>query len=190
MNVVPMDIKRQTFKRIFKGYDPEEVQTFLDMVSDQFDRVLKEKNELSVKLDKMQLEVEKYRTLEKSIQDTLESARRSTEEMKESATHGARLIVKEAEIEADHLMDEAARRRDALRNDVISLREQKKTFLIRMRSLLTAQLEMVQLLEKDPEDGTERPLPGSDHEEMDVSPPLHKDILPPSLGNGGPERNA
>ena len=79
MNVVPMDIKRQTFKKIFKGYDPEEVQTFLDMVSDQFDRLLKEKTDLNDRLERMQLEVEKYRTLEKSIQDTLESARRSTD---------------------------------------------------------------------------------------------------------------
>ena len=169
MNVVPMDIKRQTFKKIFKGYDPEEVQTFLDMVSDQFDRLLKEKTDLNDRLERMQLEVEKYRTLEKSIQDTLESARRSTEEMKESATHGARLIVKEAEIEAAQLKAEAARQRDALKKDVISLREQKGTFLIRMRSLLTAQLEMVQLLEREPE-------------EMDVASPLVRDLEPPAGG--------
>ena len=169
MNVVPMDIKRQTFKKIFKGYDPEEVQTFLDMVSDQFDRLLKEKTDLNDRLERMQLEVEKYRTLEKSIQDTLESARKSTEEMKESATHGARLIVKEAEIEAAHLKAEAARERDALKKDVISLREQKGTFLIRMRSLLSAQLEMVQLLEREPED-------------MDIRSPLARDLAPPSAG--------
>lgn len=164
-----MDIKRQTFKKTFKGYDPEEVQTFLDMISDQFEALLKEKAELAAGLEKSTAEAERLRSLEKTIQDTLSAARKSSEEMKESATHGARLIVKEAEIEASHVKAEAARERDALKKDIIVLRDQKRTFLIRMRSILNAQLEIIGLMEKeDVSEEVRPPAPAAGDEEVEV----------------------
>ncbi|OGS36959.1 MAG: hypothetical protein A2293_01930 [Elusimicrobia bacterium RIFOXYB2_FULL_49_7] len=156
MSIAALEIKRQSFKRIFKGYDPEEVQTFLDMVSEQFERLTTEKNESADRVKSLEMELVKLRNLENSLKETLDSGRRNVDEMKESAGRNAMLIVKEAEVEAASIKAAAFREKEALQRETLILAEQKKTFLIRMKALLGAQLDIINIFDKEEK---ESPLP-------------------------------
>ncbi len=149
MNIVPMDIKRQVFKKSMRGYDIEEVQSFLEMVAGQFEELIKENKDLAEQLGRFKFENEKYEKLEKTIQETLINSQKTLEESKANAEHEAKLIIKDAEIKAEQLKRVTENKRDELKKEIVSLHDQKKMFTIRFRSLIKSQLEMLNILESD-----------------------------------------
>jgi cell division initiation protein len=144
-----MDIKRQVFKRSMRGYDIEEVQSFLEMVAGQFEELIKENKGLAEHLGRLKFENEKYEKLEKTIQETLINSQKTLEESKANAKHEAKLIIKDAEIKAEQLIRVTDKKRDELKKEIVSLQDQKNMFVIRFRSLIKSQLEMLDVLESE-----------------------------------------
>ena len=50
MKLTPLDIKKQEFKKVLRGYDPVEVDSFLDMMSNEFADLLRQSKEMSGQL--------------------------------------------------------------------------------------------------------------------------------------------
>ena len=130
MNIAPVDIKRQVFKKIFRGYDTDEVHNFLEMVTSLFEKLIKEKNEISERADRLKSVNEKYEKLEKTIQETLISSQKTFEESKGNAKYRAELIIKDAEIKAEQLRGVTKKESEEIKMDLTALHEQKKMFII------------------------------------------------------------
>ena len=80
MNITPLDIRKQAFKRIFRGYDQEEVQAFLEMLAEEFERLNRENIELKEHHNTLQAEVDHYRSMEQTLQEMLKTAQQAAEE--------------------------------------------------------------------------------------------------------------
>ena len=52
MRITPLDVHEQTFRIAFRGFDPAEVDAFLQRVADELERLTEERDQLQVKLDK------------------------------------------------------------------------------------------------------------------------------------------
>jgi len=57
VKLTPLDIKKQEFKRSLRGYDPVEVDAFLDMVADEFEAVIREKNHMADEILKLRTQI-------------------------------------------------------------------------------------------------------------------------------------
>src|SRR5258708_31900618 len=105
MRLSPIDVKKQKFKKSFKGYDVGEVEAYLDTVANQLEMLYRENEELRMKIDSIEQEkaslageIQVYRDNEKTFQKAIVKSQDMSEDILDNAKKRAELIIKEAEI--------------------------------------------------------------------------------------------
>lgn len=149
MKVTPLEIKKQSFKQKVRGYDPAEVETFLEMVADEYETVLNEKNHLAEDIVKLKTQLRDYQQVEKTLQDTLMNAQESVSQSRENSKREANIIMREAELKSERILDEAREKLDKMKNDYAILKAQKESLAKRLKHLLESQIELIKVLELD-----------------------------------------
>ena len=149
MKLTPLDIKKQEFRKVLRGYDPDEVETFLEMVADEYEASIREKNELADEVLKLRTQLRDYQEVERTLKETLVTAQQTINESKESSKREADLIIREAHIKADEILEDARRELSELKNEILMLRSQKESLARRLRHLLESQLELLGVLEME-----------------------------------------
>jgi cell division initiation protein len=127
MRITPHDIRQQQFtSKMFKGYDPQEVDAFLDDVAEDYEAVMKEATLLK---EQMAAQEERSRGIaerEKSLQETLVTTQRLAEEMKAAARRESELIVREAELRAEKVLEAVRGEEARIRTEIHSLRRMRR----------------------------------------------------------------
>ncbi|MEK8035704.1 MAG: DivIVA domain-containing protein, partial [candidate division NC10 bacterium] len=114
MRITPMDIRQQQFTvKMFRGFDVQEVDTFLEDVAQDYEALVRENTLLKEQLQVLEDRTRGLEERERVLQQTLVTTQRLTEEMKESARREAALAVREAEVAGEKLL-EAARTEEAV----------------------------------------------------------------------------
>ena len=144
MKLTPLDIRHKEFKRAMRGYADVEVDEFLDEVADEFERVFKENIDLRDRLEGLEEQVTTYRRMEETLQKTLISAQASADELKQSSTKEAQLILHEAELQARQLVNEAYGERQGVEQATARLRSAEQDFRFKFRQLLQGYLNLVE----------------------------------------------
>ena len=143
MKLTPLEIKKQRFKIKVRGYDPVEVESFLEMVADAFEDTANQKNRFSDEVTKLKTQLEDYQQVEKTLQDTLMNAQQSVSQSRENSRREAQIIIREAELKSERILDEAREKLDKMKNDLAIIRSQKDSFAKRLRHLLESQIELI-----------------------------------------------
>ncbi|MBN2029801.1 DivIVA domain-containing protein [bacterium] len=149
MKLTPLEIKKQKFKTKVRGFDPAEVETFLEMVANEYETVLNEKNQFREEVVKLKTQLKDYQQVEKTLQDTLMNAQETVSQSKENSKREAKIILREAELKAERILDEAREKLDKMKNELSILRAQKESFAQRLKHLLESQIELIRVLELD-----------------------------------------
>jgi len=149
VKITPLEIKKQDFKTKVRGFDPTEVESFLEMVADEYEHAVNEKNKLSDEVIRLKTQLLDYQQVEKTLQETLMNAQESVSQSKENSKREAMIMVREAELKAERILDEARDKLDKMRNELSILRSQKESFARRLKHLLESQIELVNVLEMD-----------------------------------------
>jgi len=132
-----------------RGYDVMEVDAFLEMVADEYESLLKGKNESISRIKQYEEKLKEYQEIEKTLQKTLMDAQRSLSKSKEDSKKEAELIVKEAEITANKIIEDSRREDVKLKNEIMLLNAQKESLAIRLKHILNSQIELINILEMD-----------------------------------------
>jgi len=152
LKITPLEIKQQEFKKVMRGYDTIEVDTFLDMVSNEFEKLLTDVREYEKKVVGLEAELSNFKEVESTLKQTLMNVQETSGKSLENSKKEAILIRKEAEIEVQKMIEKARHERDAMKEEVITLRTQKQSLISRLRHVLTSQLELMDVLELDDAD--------------------------------------
>jgi cell division initiation protein len=145
------DIRNTAFARRLRGFDPDEVQAFLAALADQHEQLERERQAAETRAEALERELERYRTMDQGLRDTLLEVRQSGEESRENARREAELIVREAEFKASRLLAEAEERRGRLQRELAALQQQRQSWLLRMRHLIDSQRELLEALSGEDE---------------------------------------
>lgn len=143
MRITPLSIKRQEFKRNIRGYDPDEVNTFLEIIADEFDQIQKKNDELSATISQMQKKLQDYQQIEKGLQQTLLAAQETSSRSMEASKRQAVLLIKEAEIKAKQIIDKARADAKEISEAVLALKNQKQTLIARLKAIIMAQKQLL-----------------------------------------------
>jgi cell division initiation protein len=147
LNITPLDIRKQEFRRKMRGYDPEEVQGFLDQVAGALEEANASVATLEERLKEAESRLGHYRLIEQNLQDAAVTVQRSLDETRRLAEKEAELIVREAhtraEKEAEGLKDRVSR----LQDDVATLEMQRANFLVRLRAVVRSQSDLIEAME-------------------------------------------
>jgi cell division initiation protein len=149
MHITPLDIRKQNFRLKFKGFDPDEVSSFLKQVADEFEEIIRENNDFAVQVKTLESKIGHYTKIEKVLNDTLITAQKATDEARVNAQKEAELIIKDAMIRADRYEFDARSRVHQFEAEIIELRNQRDSFLARFRAMLTTQLKLLEVIGGD-----------------------------------------
>ncbi|HET7340583.1 MAG TPA: DivIVA domain-containing protein [Methylomirabilota bacterium] len=127
MRITPHDIRQQQFTvRMFRGFDAQEVDAFLEDVADDYEALLKEaqllKEQLAAQEERQRGVVDRERTL----QETLVTTQRLVEEMKAAAKREAELIVREAELRGEKAVEAAREEEAKIRVEIQALKRTRR----------------------------------------------------------------
>ena len=137
MRITPHDIRQQQFtSKMFKGYDPHEVDAFLDDVAEDYESVLKETALLREQMAAIEERSRGVNEREKSLQETLVTTQRLAEEMKAGARREAELIVREAELRAEKVLEAVRGEEARIRTEIHALRRMRRQVFEEVTSTL------------------------------------------------------
>lgn len=136
MALTPLDLKKQDFDKVFRGYDPVAVDAFLELAADEMGNLVARVSALEERLRTVNQTLEDYRQMEQALKDTMLSAQRLADESKEAAGRDAELLRREAQLEAERIVDEAERRRAALEQRIGELEGRERTFIRKMKAFV------------------------------------------------------
>lgn len=147
MRITPMDIRQQQFTvKMFRGFDTQEVDTFLEDLASDYEALLKENSLLKEQLQALEERTRGLEEREKVLQETLVTTQRLVEEMKDQARREATVIIREAEVQADRIIEASRSAEGSLRSEIIGLKRTRRQLAEGLRSTL----EMYQrLLDQD-----------------------------------------
>ncbi|MGG7095992.1 DivIVA domain-containing protein [Clostridium sardiniense] len=149
MKLTPMDINNKEFKRGLRGYNPDEVDEFLDEVVDNYEELYKENAKLKEKLDVLGEQVGHYAKIETTIQNTLVLAQNAADQAKETSQKEAELIVKNANETAQRIVDKAHSDVIQINDEFDRVKQEFIKFRAKFRNFINTQLETFDDLEKD-----------------------------------------
>lgn len=152
MKLTPIDIQQQQFRKTLRGLDPQEVHSFLELVSQQMVAQNRTLNELKVELRQCQRELEEHRDREATLKEAMLTAQRAIDEIREQAEKQAELIVAEADLKAEKLLLNAHKRVSAIIEDIQSLKAQRARVVEEIKSVVNTHLKLLEVQEEQRSD--------------------------------------
>ena len=135
MRITPMDIRQQQFTvRMFRGFDVQEVDTFLEDLAADYETMLKENSLLKEQLQTLEERARGLEDRERVLQETLVTTQKVMEEMKESARREAALVVREAELKGEKMIEAARTAEASIRAEVEALKRMRRQLAESVRS--------------------------------------------------------
>jgi cell division initiation protein len=149
MNITPLDIQQQQFKgKLFGGLDQEDVDAFLQTVSQEMEGLSRENSDLKEQVRRNSEAMAEMSSREVQLRDTILAAQKITEEMKANAQKEATLIISEAELKAERILADAENKLAQLGSQIQDLRREKLQFETALKSLLDTHYKMLTLNEE------------------------------------------
>lgn len=150
MNYTPNDLDNIKFKKNFMGYNEDQVNEVLDSVIQDYELYIKENIELKDRISVLNEGIQHYKNIEESLQNTLVVAQQTGEEIKKNAYDKAENIVKEAEIRAQKIINDANQEVIKIRFEYEEMKKRLHLFKTKSETLILSQLELLkQLFDED-----------------------------------------
>lgn len=127
MRIAPLDLRQPRFKQVFRGFDKTEVMALLAEAADDYEHALREVDRLRQDLSKSEALLADHREREANLRNTLLTAQRLSDEMKQSAQAEARMVVRDAQGRSDLLLEKAQARLEQLERDINELRLRRRS---------------------------------------------------------------
>lgn len=152
MKISPLEIKRQQFKKGLRGYDTIEVDTFLEMLSNEVEELLAENKKLRDSIIELETQLGDFKNMERTLQATLMQAQETSGKSIENSRKEAELIIKEAQLKASEIVEKARLDFAHAKEEISKLKARKESVLSRLKVLLTSELDLIKALGIDEDD--------------------------------------
>jgi cell division initiation protein len=144
MRITPLDIQQKQFPVKMRGYDMEEVASFLEILREEMEELLRENADLKECCARGNAQIEEYRSLEKLLQDSLLTTQQMVEDYKANAKKQADLIIQEAELKAEEILGDAQQKAIKIHEDITDLKGIRRHFKEEVRRLIESHLRMIE----------------------------------------------
>ncbi len=151
MKFSPLSIKNQEFNKSVRGYDRDEVKAYLEKLSDDFELLHSQNKKIQKELEELQNQTREYKKIERNLQSTLLTAQSSSTKAVESAKKQTALMLREAELKSQQILEKAKKEAEFIRDSVLKLREQKNLFIARLQAMVNTQSELLEMNVKNVE---------------------------------------
>ncbi len=152
MRITPLDIRNHAFRRRLSGYDREEVDAFLGMLADDFEGLIRRADSMRQQVVHLETRIEDLSAHEAVLQETLTTAHKLSQDLKETAIKEAEALIGEAELRGEKILDAAHRRAAKLAQDIREMKNLRCRLAAAVRSTIGTHLSLLEGLAEDPPD--------------------------------------
>jgi cell division initiation protein len=138
MPLSPIEIKNKTFGKSFGGYNREEVKVFLAMLSKETEELRNERLALAQKADELSIRLNQYEKTEALLKETLVTAQKATNDIKDNAKKEADLIISKARADSENLKRQTQEQVQKLQEKISELEAYKFNLLTQLKSLIAS----------------------------------------------------
>ena len=165
MAITPNDIHNKDFSTKFKGFDPEEVNDFLEEVKKELETLIRDNKDLEKRVKFNEEKVEYFNSIQETLNKSILVAQEAADRLRENARKDAEIIVFEAEKAAQAMLREAVEKATEINRETDLIKKETRIFRQRLQILTQTQLDMIK------------------NEEWDIvlNTPTHIEVTPPSL---------
>jgi len=144
MRITPLDIQQKQFPFKFRGFDTEEVDSFLELIREEMEELLRENASLREEAKRLERQLKEYKDLETTMRNTLVATQQMVEDYQNNAKKEAELIKKEAELKAEEMIKEAQEKVIKIHEDITDLKGVRRHFKEEIRRLIESHLSMLE----------------------------------------------
>ena len=145
MKITPLDIQQQQFKVKFRGFDIREVDTFLEKVADSAATLQSENKDLREELSRLKVDIQGYKEREETFKRAMLNSQKVLEQMKDNARKSAEIIIADAEVKAEKILNRSHTRLSQLHEDIAELKRQRIQIEVQIRSILEAHSKILEV---------------------------------------------
>lgn len=149
MSLSPVDIAKHEFGRSLRGYDPTEVQAFLDRVADEIADLQSQVTSLAEQNRVYAAKLSAYQEMEQNLRDSLVATQENQKSVRDIAEQERQQILREAHADASQIKFTVEREMNALREELRALKLHRDAFVKRLRFLLHSQSDLIDLIEQE-----------------------------------------
>lgn len=143
--MTPVDIETMEFKKSAFGYSVDEVDTFLDKVIAEFEKLYRENAKLRDRIENLVEAVKYFQGMEETIRNSIVRAEKNAEETKKLAEEQADQIIKNAEERAENVLQSTRIEQSKLRSEIVALKSQYEGLRESLKALLETQIKMLDI---------------------------------------------
>ncbi len=149
MPLTAIDISKQDFSTSMRGYNRDEVRAFLELVAQEIETLQLSENRLAEKVNVLEEKLKQFQEIEQTLRDALLSAQEAIKQTQEGSERERELILKDANIQAERIRNEAQDKLAQVQDQIHKLGAQKNSYIKRLKYLLQSQQELIELLETE-----------------------------------------
>ena len=142
--ITPMDIHNKTFSKKLRGYADDEVNSFLDEVASDYERIYREHHEMEEQMDTLKAKLANYEKMEATMSSTLVMAQETAENVKTTAKKEAEVIVREAQNRAARIVSDAEVARRKMNADVVKTEGDMNLYIEKLLANFNSALSLIQ----------------------------------------------
>jgi cell division initiation protein len=146
MRLTPLDIQQQQFRTALSGFDKKEVDAFLDLLASDVEELIRQNNALREEVKRKDAELEEHKERERTLKETMITATRITEDIKQNARKEAEIVISAAEAQAEQIIQNAHTRLVRIMEDIDELKRQKAQFEASLGSIISAHQKLLEAM--------------------------------------------
>ncbi len=144
MRITPLDIQQKQFPMKFRGFEVDEVYSFLELVREEMEELLRENASLKEQLSRCDSQLQEYNNMSITLRETLMTTQQIVEDYKTNSRKEADLIIREAESKADDLIKHAQTKAVKIHEDIVELKGIRRHFKEEVKRLLESHMKMIE----------------------------------------------
>ncbi len=149
MGITPLVVKQKEFTTRFRGFDVQEVDYFLEDITTELDNLNNTIQSLQEKNHRLNLENEGYRKREGSMKNAMIQSQKVLDQMKDNAKKSSQLIIANAEVEAQKMLNMAHKRLSQLHSDIIELKRQRIQLEMQISAVIESHSKMLEMTKEE-----------------------------------------
>jgi len=145
IDLTPLDVRKKKgdFSRALRGYDPDAVDHFLDLVADRMEELVREQATLTERVNQINASLSAYREREQAMNEALVAAQQLREEVRTQSARDSEAILKEARQQAEQIVGDARKAAHDAAEATRRVNAARARFLRGFRGFLERQIEEV-----------------------------------------------
>ena len=150
MRLTPLDIQNHHFAQTWRGYDPAEVETFLRMAAEDYEALVRERDALRETVRHLESRIAELASQEQTLRETLVTAQALAEDLKRTAVKESEVLIGQAEVRAEKILDAAHRRAAKLAEDIREMKGVRSRLASAVRTTIETHLALLEGLAEEP----------------------------------------